>query len=104
MNQGIDDGPELPRKSINLWRDPIMVRLHKSGCSLRQIAAGFEISHEGVRSALSRQGVTGKDRSRPVEAELVEALRMVMQHGRIDDSESRMNTVAALIAKHGEQK
>ena len=31
--------------------------------------------------------------------ELLDALKMVMQHGRIDNSESRMNAVAAVIAK-----
>lgn len=31
--------------------------------------------------------------------EMLEALEMVMQHGRIDDSEDRLNTVASAIAK-----
>lgn len=31
--------------------------------------------------------------------EMYEALKLVMQHGRIDDSEHRMNLVAAAIAK-----
>jgi len=30
---------------------------------------------------------------------MLEALKMVLQHGRIDDSESRMAQVAAAIAK-----
>lgn len=31
--------------------------------------------------------------------ELLEALKMVLQHGRIDNSEKRMNVVSAAIAK-----
>lgn len=31
--------------------------------------------------------------------DMLEALKMVLQHGRIDDSESRMNMVAAAIVK-----
>lgn len=36
--------------------------------------------------------------------EMYEALKLVMQHGRIDDSEHRMNLVAAAIAKAEAQK
>lgn len=31
--------------------------------------------------------------------EMLEALKMVLQHGRIDNSEDRMNVVSAAIAK-----
>lgn len=31
--------------------------------------------------------------------EALNALRMIMQHGRIDDSESRINTIANLIVR-----
>lgn len=31
--------------------------------------------------------------------EMLEALKVTMQHGRIDDSEARMNLVASAIAK-----
>jgi hypothetical protein len=64
---------------------------------------GREIAADDARIGIV-YGVTDPDviaNARLVAAspEMLEALKMVLQHGRIDDSESRMAQVAAAITK-----
>ena len=51
---GLDDGPPLPRRTVQEWRDPAIKARHKAGASLRDIADEFGMSHEGVRSVVAR--------------------------------------------------
>jgi len=51
----LDDGPALPKRIVNGWRDPMIYSMHLDGLPLREIASRIGgISHEGVRAAIRR--------------------------------------------------
>lgn len=67
-----------------------------------EYCAGYNIVAEGGDEIVGCEGIVdGDDANAKLIAaapEMLEALRMVLQHGRIDDSESRMNIVAGAIS------
>lgn len=58
MKTGLDDGPPLPKNSIAAWRNPEIIKMRNKGSSLRAIANMFNLSHEGVREILRRNGIS----------------------------------------------
>lgn len=57
MKTGLDDGPPLPRYLLDERRNIEIINLRKGGLSLRSIATKFNLSHEGVRDILRRNGI-----------------------------------------------
>ena len=47
---GLDDGPPLPLRVVNAWKKPLVISRWKAGCTMRDIAIEFGISHETVRA------------------------------------------------------
>lgn len=52
---GLDDGPLLPRASINRRKRDSVVNDWKDGATLRDLAAKYQISHETVRAWTERE-------------------------------------------------
>ena len=57
LKTGLDDGPPLPKNAIDAWRNPKIIKMRENGLSLRAIATKFNLSHEGVRAILTRNGI-----------------------------------------------
>ena len=70
-------------------------------CYVMSNPRDYAICNGGTSRPINHQGEEADANARLIAAapEMYEALKLVMQHGRIDDSEHRMNLVAAAIAK-----
>ncbi len=63
------------------------------------VKAGLNVVAECRKPPLNHAECEGNARLISAAPEMLAALKMVLQHGRIDDSESRMAQVASAITK-----